>query len=377
MQNKFLLIFSLFLFFKIQVIAQTVTTLGANIGIDDDMVLDSDGNLYGANYEGSDVFKMTPDGTVSSFATGFSAPNGLVFDSEGLLYMADNTGNRVYKIYPDGTVELFIDNIFSPSDLLFKEETDTLIVTTYSGNLLRTIAPDSTIQNFSTHPEFNGPVGLCYDDAGNLYMSNFGDRKIFKINPAGEASFLIQLPGSGPLGFIAYANGYIYATMFNNHRIYKVDLDGTATLFLGSSLGNTDGDASVAKFNRPNGILASVTGDSLYVSDFGSKSVRLITNLEGATATSVLDKQALQLQVMPNPVNKIGVIEFQLLESRKVTATLVNQYGQYMRQLLPNTKLAQGAQQITFDVEHLEDGIYYCILDIGDKWRMVRKLVVR
>lgn len=376
MQNKFLLIFSLFLFFNIQLIAQTVTTLASGVGIDDALVLDSDGNLYGSNYDGSDIFKMTPDGVVSSFASGFNTPNGLAFDSQGLLYMADNVGNQIFKIQPDGTVTSFIDNFFNPSGLLFKEGTDTLIATSYMDNQLSTIATDSSVQIFSTETDYNGPVGLCYDEEGNLYIANYNDHKIFKMDTNGAFSFFAEPPGSGPIGFITYANGYIYATMFNNHKIFKIDLTGTATLLVGSTAGSTDGDASVAKFNRPNGILASVTGDSLYVSDYGTKSLRLITDLQGTTSTASLDESALQLQILPNPMNKVGQLNFQLTEAHQVHAVLVNQYGQEVRHLLSSTVVGSGAHQIAFDVDDLETGIYYCLFDIGEKWRMVRKFVV-
>ncbi|MDB5293952.1 MAG: hypothetical protein JWL69_5193, partial [Phycisphaerales bacterium] len=35
---------------------------------------DSTGNLYAANYDGGTISKITPDGTVSQYASGFNFP---------------------------------------------------------------------------------------------------------------------------------------------------------------------------------------------------------------------------------------------------------------------------------------------------------------
>lgn len=357
-------------------LAQTVQTLASGVGIDDALVLDAEGNLYGANYDGSAVFKLTPDGTTSIFANGFDSPNGLAFDSEGILYMADNTGNQLYRIYPDGTVESFIDNFFNPSGIIFAEGTDTLIVTSYMGNKLVKIAPDSSAQNYSSGLGYNGPVGMCYDDDGNLYVANFNDRLIFKLNEQGAPIFFAQPPGSGAIGFITYANGYIYATLFNDHKIYRIDLDGNVELFLGSSVGSIDGNADVAKFNRPNGILASPTGDSLYVSDYGSKSVRLITNLEGTTKVTELAKKQLQLKLTPNPVVDRAFLNFELTENQLVEVNLLDQLGKKLRQLVPATRLGAGKHQLTLDLAALSSGVYYCQVAIGQDQRLVKKMVL-
>lgn len=365
-----------FLFLPLLLDAQTVKTIASGVGIDDALVLDAEGYLYGSNYDGSAVFKMAPDGTTSIFADGFDTPNGLAFDAEGILYLADNVGNQLYRIYPDGTVESFIDNFFNPSGIIFAEGTDTLIVTSYMGNRLVKIAPDSTARNFSIGLGYDGPVGLCYDDEGNLYVANFNDRLIFKVTEQGAPLFFAEIPGNGALGFITYAKGYIYATLFNDHSIYRVDLDGTVEFFLGNGPGNVDGNASVAKFNAPNGILATPSGDSLYVSDFGSKSVRLITNLEGTTSVNELRKTPLELELTPNPVVDQAFLSFELTENQSVGLRLLDQSGKELRQLMPATRLGAGKHRLKLDIDGLSNGLYYCQIELGEKERLVKKLVL-
>ena len=215
----------LLFFMPIWAFAQTVTTISPNSGISDDLIFDPDGHLLGADYNGSAVFKVTlPSGTSSVFSNGFNTPNGLAYDSDDQLYMADNLGNKIYKIFPDGSSEVFVE-MFSPSGLIFQQGTDTLIATSYGGDKIVKIASDGTQSDWSVGGLLaGGPVGLCYDGQGNLYTSNFDDRKIIKLSPNGSQELLVQVPGSGYLGFIDYANGYIYGTLYSNHKIFRADL---------------------------------------------------------------------------------------------------------------------------------------------------------
>ena len=102
--------------------------------------------------------------------------------------------------------------------------------------------------------------------------------KFFLCSPSGVFSTIADLIAI--VGFIEYANGYIYATGFNTNKIYKVSLSGQITVLAGTgSNGQTNGPAAEATFNGPNGIVASPGGDSLFISDFYSRSLRLITDV--------------------------------------------------------------------------------------------------
>jgi streptogramin lyase len=49
------------------------------------------------------VYRVSPDGVVETFGTGFGRPQGLAFDSEGRLYIADAVAgaSAVYRVRPD------------------------------------------------------------------------------------------------------------------------------------------------------------------------------------------------------------------------------------------------------------------------------------
>ena len=51
-----------------------------------DITVDSNGNVYTANYYDSTVTKITPDGNSSVFGTTGKGPNGIVVDMSGNVY---------------------------------------------------------------------------------------------------------------------------------------------------------------------------------------------------------------------------------------------------------------------------------------------------
>lgn len=357
--------------------AQTITTLTSTASkIDDDIIFDSAGNLFGSNYVGSRVYKRTPDGQESIFATGIVSPNGMAFNDDGTLVIADNTGNKIYKIFPDGSKQVLSTAITGPSGMLRMENSDTILVTAYPGTQIWKLAPDGSVSEFLNHPQFNGPVGLCYDDDHNLYVANFNDRKIFKVPPGGQPIFFAQPPLGQYIGFLAYTKGYIYATAMNAHKIYKIDSDGNYAVWLGSTMGTTDGNASTAKFNQPNGIRASVTGDTLYVSDFGSKRVRMITNLSGASGAGNALMPEWRLTVAPNPVFGTAQVDFALNEATTVSIGLFDAEGRLIRDLLTTTRLQQGQHRYALDCAGLPNGVYFLQMRSGEDRLLVRKIVI-
>src|SRR6267143_621928 len=85
-------------------------------------------DLYDADYSSGTIFKFTPDGTKSTFASGLSNPRGLAFDASGNLFEADGTSNTIFKFTPNGTKSTFASGLSGPAGLAFDA----------SGNLFET-----------------------------------------------------------------------------------------------------------------------------------------------------------------------------------------------------------------------------------------------
>ena len=56
----------------------------------------------------------------------------------------------------------------------------------FQSNKIIKIAVDGTVSDFFTG--LNGPVGLDFDSAGNLFVVNYNDNTITRINSDGQAS---------------------------------------------------------------------------------------------------------------------------------------------------------------------------------------------
>ena len=89
--------------------AQTDITLIRGLPNNGGIAVDGNGNIYAANFNGSVVWKVSPDGSPTIFATGFQTPSGNYVDGEGNLYQSnyrDQTNQTalttIDKITPDG-----------------------------------------------------------------------------------------------------------------------------------------------------------------------------------------------------------------------------------------------------------------------------------
>ena len=106
----------IFISFFISVIinAQTVTTLTGQFDASGDIAVDNAGNIYVANFGrllggagsggGQEVYKVTPQGEVSVFATGLNGASGNEFGPDGILYQSNISSGVISKIDQD-TVE--------------------------------------------------------------------------------------------------------------------------------------------------------------------------------------------------------------------------------------------------------------------------------
>jgi len=84
------------------------------------LAFDRAGNLYASDTDQFDVgniTKIAPDGTQTSFVSGLEDLRGLAFDLSGNLFAAGHGSNVIYKITPDGSVSVFASDLNVPQFL--------------------------------------------------------------------------------------------------------------------------------------------------------------------------------------------------------------------------------------------------------------------
>ena len=150
----------------------------ATLNFPQGLVIDNSGNVFvsegnvfqnvnNINYSGNNkIRKITPDGTVSTFAgsgtagyddgTGTAAslyyPYGLRFDSNGNLFVVDYQSSRIRKITPGG------------------------VVTTFAGSISGSSNGPLNVARFKL------PTGIAIDNNGNFYIADRDNVIIRKIS---------------------------------------------------------------------------------------------------------------------------------------------------------------------------------------------------
>jgi sugar lactone lactonase YvrE len=266
------------------------------------LAIDSKDNLYYTEWFGNMVMKVSPGGSATPIAgtgtAGFTGdggpaiaaelngPSGITLDGEGNIYIADTMNNRIRKITPDGIINSVAGTtvpgslactaqsgspastqLCLPAEVMFDPSGD-LIISDYGNRLVRALAPAGAIStvagsgkqdpNFSNlapsgdgGPEINATFsllgGAAFDPAGNLYVSDANANTIRKISASGVVS---TIAGNGQNGYSGDGQPAIQAEMSRPGPI-AVGPDGAVYLITG--------DSRVRKIT-PDGIIHLVAG---------------------------------------------------------------------------------------------------------------------
>ena len=336
--------------------AQTVTTFTDGTP-DDAIAIDATGDIYASNFIGDAVFKFDSNGTATAFVSGLNTPNGIGFDSNGNLYVSDFSATEILRYDSNGVLDNTIAIPGNPSGMIKAWDNDDMIYTRFTANTINRITPSGDITEVSSDAALNGPVGLAYDDDNNLYVANYISREVFKVFPNGDLEYIATVGTVGNLGFIAYGHGMLWGTGINDHKIYLIDpadID-EVSIYAGSSIGSTDGDISQATFNRPNGIAFSEDETILYITDFGSKNLRIITGVTLAANDNKLNTSDVQLA--PNPAGDTLHIRINTSEVGDATLKVYDVLGKilFSSELILNGNLVSNK----IDVSAWNSGSYF------------------
>jgi sugar lactone lactonase YvrE len=187
------------------------------------LAFDPDGYLYASSRAEGTVYKISPSGTVSTYAEGMGIATGIAFDRDGNLYVGDRSGT-IFKIGRDQ--QIFVHATLEPSmaayHLAFNDE-GTLFVTgptTSSNQTIHAIDPDGNTSIF--YQGLGRAQGMAFDVDGNLYVaaSLHGRRGIVRITSDHEASLAVS--GSNLVGLAFLEDGC--AALATREALFHIDL---------------------------------------------------------------------------------------------------------------------------------------------------------
>ncbi|PYJ22349.1 MAG: hypothetical protein DME99_05740 [Verrucomicrobia bacterium] len=201
----------------------TVAMLSGNL-FGEGVAFDQSGNLFfmavdQINLVGT-IYKITPDGVISTFGNVTSGGGGIAFDSAGNLF-AGSGDQIIYKFTPDGARSVFVGpSAFTddaqPAGPAF-DSLGNLFVGTESGcppaepDSILKFTPDGVETTFAT--DLTLPRGLAFDRSGNLFVTELlcdtAGSDILEFRPDGTRRVFAVVSGqtnSGP-EFLAFQRG--------------------------------------------------------------------------------------------------------------------------------------------------------------------------
>lgn len=318
----------------------TVTTISGSSGVNEsgdlqngpietalffepaDMESDSQGNLYVADIENLVIRKITPDGTVSTFA------------GSGQFGHTDGVGTNA--------------EFSSVWDLAIDSD-DNLYVSGAEAPVIRKITPEGVVTTLIGHPEESGAVdgtaelaridlnyGLDYDATNNfLFIADSGNAVIRKVDlnvPETDPSFVTTLAGTvGQTGYQDGAGdtalftflvdlevdsaGNIYAIDLENAVIRKITPQGVVSTLAGSGeVDFVDGIGAEASFTEIYAL--EVVDDNTLVVFDAAGALRQVDLITSEVTT-----------LFGDPSSFDGEGDFELIDGEFEVATIAETYG--------------------------------------------------
>jgi hypothetical protein len=259
------------------------------------LAFDAKGVLYVAQYDGT-IVKII-DGTATPFVSGLptQSSNTLAFDGYGDLFVAAAHGGSVTRVSPDGTKTTFASG-FTAVDGIAIDRANNIFVTDFGSSS----APSHIYKYTSTgrttiDTNLHAPDGLAFDAAGDLYCAERANNTINRYTPAGVRTTFATLNSPSWLAFDPAGNLFA-ATLYG--AISKIAPNGTVSPFTTTnSIGGITVEPPLSQPLNISTRLNVQTGDNALIGGFivaGSQPKKVLVRGIGPSLTNFGVPGALQ-----------------------------------------------------------------------------------
>ncbi|MCD6010225.1 MAG: hypothetical protein K0Q79_87 [Flavipsychrobacter sp.] len=333
------------------------------------IAVDKNGNLYFSDHVNMRIRKISKSGIITSIAGGGTAPfanDTPALDARiiGPYGIAVDSIGQVYYTDADWVTRIGLD--------------DRAYVV--AGNPLPGYGGDGGPATAKSIARLSEPMSVTVDHKGSVFIGDQGNNVVRKVNKAGIISTFVGNgatggfygdggPASaaglfGPFNVATDRFGNLYLVDYFNRRVRKVNTAGIINTVAGNGVAGYTGDggpATTASFECGTGFAINRRGD-YFISDFCHSVIRKVTNLDTIDHTgfdeTVNDNNKVIL--FPNPNSGKFTITGSLTE--KSTLEVTNILGQS----LYSTNITDGffIQDIEL-AKGLPDGVYLLHISSG------------
>lgn len=195
--------------------------------------IDFNGNLFIASSGGGSISKLTPSGTLTTFASGLNTSLfGIRFDPFGNLFVADSADNQIYKITPGGVITTFLSGslISTPKSIVCDAAGNIYISCGGTSQVVKATQGGLTsVYATGLDPVGTNSVGAVFDNAGNLYVCTTLGISI--VPPGGGRARTFVNVGGAPSGLAIDQNSTLYLSDHSSDIVYAITLGGVISQF--------------------------------------------------------------------------------------------------------------------------------------------------
>jgi len=175
------------------------------------------------------VFDLTTGAIVETFyVPGSVCLNDVAADSSGYLWITDSDAGRVYRVtISDHSVTTVIPSIYWPNGIMYDRANDRVLFCAFGSQVpIRAINPQTFEVSTVVTTLFTNLDGLTSDNDGNVYVSSWGNQKVYRYDPL----FLyppveISTGHASPADiFFCHETEYLVVPNWSRHTVDFLDL---------------------------------------------------------------------------------------------------------------------------------------------------------
>jgi sugar lactone lactonase YvrE len=215
----------------------TVIPFATGFGTPTDIAFNASGEIFVADGFTGEIDRISSTGVVSAFASGLTRlnnPRGLAFDASGNLFASDITA-PITKFTPNGTSTTFVSAGIAQATGIALDTSGNLFVSdmgssTIGSGSIKKISSTGVVSTFATGLSL--PRGLAFDKSGTLFVADLLTYSIKKISSTGAVSTFVSTGIGSPIDIAFDASGILFVSDYENNRIQKISSTGDVSTFI-------------------------------------------------------------------------------------------------------------------------------------------------